>query len=129
MIEAFQRDRAKRRGQPRHPLPPDLVGPPQKKRQPFSPRREFTPRQKEIARDIADGLSYAAIGEKLGITEHTVRAHVAQIALILHEPSELSPRSRILWWMNSSEWGTARPCDGGRENALASSRVKQQHDH
>lgn len=62
----------------------------------------------KIARGIDRELSYREIGAELGITEHTVRAHVKQMALILDEPRELPPRWRILFWLRYSRYEADR---------------------
>lgn len=36
----------------------------------------MTPRQQEVAAGLVDGLTNAALSERLGISEHTVRRHV-----------------------------------------------------
>jgi predicted transcriptional regulator len=73
-----------------------------------APVRQFTKQQLAIARGIANGLSYAEIGAELGITEHTVRAHVKAMALVLDEPAELPPRYRILYWAKGQEWEASK---------------------
>jgi DNA-binding NarL/FixJ family response regulator len=40
---------------------------------------ELSPRELQVLRQIAAGGSNKEIGEKLGITEHTVKAHVKSI--------------------------------------------------
>ncbi len=39
----------------------------------------LTPREKEIVKRIEDGLTYKEIGEKLGISTHTVHTHIKNI--------------------------------------------------
>jgi len=39
----------------------------------------LTPREKEIVRRVEDGLTYKEIGEKLGISTHTVHTHIKNI--------------------------------------------------
>ena len=48
---------------------------------------ELTEREVEILRLIADGESNKAIGDKLGITEGTVKTHVKGLLKKLHAPS------------------------------------------
>lgn len=43
------------------------------------PLEPLTPREREVLRTIADGLSNREIGARLGISEHTVKFHVAAI--------------------------------------------------
>lgn len=70
------------------------------------PIRPWTPRQKEIADRIATvvmengarrGLSYAEIGKELGISEHTVRSIVREMANKIDGLDIFPPRTRI--WM------------------------------
>lgn len=70
----------------------------------INPLLRLTAQQKRIADGIARELSYAEIGAELCISEHTVRAHVKQMALIVCEPAELPPRWRILFVMKAREW-------------------------
>jgi DNA-binding NarL/FixJ family response regulator len=44
----------------------------------------FTPRQMEVLALLNKGLRNKAIGEQLGLSEHTVRWHVQAIMAILH---------------------------------------------
>jgi DNA-binding NarL/FixJ family response regulator len=39
----------------------------------------LTPREKEIVKRVEDGLTYKEIGEKLGISTHTVHTHIKNI--------------------------------------------------
>ena len=39
----------------------------------------LTPREWEVAREVADGLSYSEIATRLGISKHTVDAHLRSI--------------------------------------------------
>lgn len=70
---------------------------------PPGPLRPLSARQREIAEGIADGLSYAEIGAKLGISPHTVSAHVRMLAAVFDVDRELSralaPRQVIYTWM------------------------------
>lgn len=69
--------------------------------------RPFTPRQQQIAALIGTvviengqsrGLSYAEIGRELdGISEHTVRSYVREMANLIDGLDMLPPRTRI--WM------------------------------
>jgi DNA-binding NarL/FixJ family response regulator len=54
----------------------------------------LTPRQVEIARLLASGLKYEAIGARLGITERTVRFHVTDAAARL--PGRGAPRVKLV---------------------------------
>jgi DNA-binding CsgD family transcriptional regulator len=71
---------------------------------PVDPVLRFTAQQRRIADGITRELSYAEIGIELCISEHTVRAHVKQMALVCDEPRELPPRWRILFVMKAREW-------------------------
>jgi DNA-binding NarL/FixJ family response regulator len=59
-------------------IPPDVAA--QLARAVRQPRRDrLTEREREILAPLAEGLSNRAIGERLGITERTVKFHVAEI--------------------------------------------------
>ena len=62
---------------------------PAKKPPPAGPFRELTPREREILGLLAEGLSNRGIGEQLGISEGTVKAHVKAIL------RKLKLRSRV----------------------------------
>jgi DNA-binding NarL/FixJ family response regulator len=47
----------------------------------------LSPREREVLRLIADGLSNAAIADRLRLSDHTVKRHVANILLKLDLPS------------------------------------------
>lgn len=68
----------------------------------------FTNRQNQVVNGINRELSYAQIGAELGISENTVRAHVNAMAEKIKEPHELPPRWRILFWIRSRLWESAR---------------------
>lgn len=66
--------------------------------------RPFTPRQREISKLIATtvvvggerrGLSYAEIGNELGLSAHTVRSLVREMANLIDGLDMLPPRTRI----------------------------------
>jgi DNA-binding CsgD family transcriptional regulator len=66
--------------------------------------RPFTGRQREIAHLIATivvengqrrGLSYAEIGRELGLSEHTVRSYVREMANLIDGLDMFPPRTRI----------------------------------
>jgi DNA-binding NarL/FixJ family response regulator len=44
----------------------------------------LTPRERQVLALLAEGLANKAIAPRLGITEHTVKAHVAAIYDKLH---------------------------------------------
>jgi DNA-binding NarL/FixJ family response regulator len=59
-------------------IPPDIAA--QLARAVRQPRRDrLTVREREILMLLAEGLSNRAVGERLGITERTVKFHVAEI--------------------------------------------------
>ncbi len=59
-------------------IPAEIAG--QLARAVGQPRRDrLTPREREILALLAEGLSNRAAGERLGITERTVKFHVAEI--------------------------------------------------
>jgi DNA-binding NarL/FixJ family response regulator len=59
-------------------IPPEIAA--QLARAVRQPRRDrLTGREREIVRLLADGLSNREIGERLGITERTVKFHVGEI--------------------------------------------------
>lgn len=66
--------------------------------------RGFSKRHREIMLAIGAGASYKEIGRALGISEHTVRAHVNQIANRIDEFQELAPRWRIFAFVKHYEW-------------------------
>jgi DNA-binding NarL/FixJ family response regulator len=45
----------------------------------YTPRIGLTPRELEVLRLVADGLSNAAVGERIGRTEGTVKVHLKNI--------------------------------------------------
>jgi DNA-binding NarL/FixJ family response regulator len=45
----------------------------------YTPRVGLTPRELEVLRLVADGLSNAAVGERIGRTEGTVKVHLKNI--------------------------------------------------
>jgi DNA-binding NarL/FixJ family response regulator len=53
------------------------------------PSLKLTDREVEVLRLLADGLSNAAIGERLVVSVHTVRNHVANLAAKLGAHSRL----------------------------------------
>jgi DNA-binding NarL/FixJ family response regulator len=73
----------------------------------YEPIRPFTDQQLKIARGIDRELSYREIAAEMGISEHTVRQYVREMALLLDEPRELPPRWRILIWVRQSKWHDA----------------------
>jgi two-component system NarL family response regulator len=52
----------------------------------------LTQRQTEVLRLVADGLTYKEVGERLSLSERTVRFHMAEIINRLH----LQNRSQVL---------------------------------
>jgi two-component system NarL family response regulator len=55
-------------------------------------RGELTGRQTEVLRLVADGLTYREVGERLALSERTVRFHMSEIIARLH----LYNRSQVL---------------------------------
>jgi NarL family two-component system response regulator YdfI len=43
------------------------------------PRQSLTPRERDVLQRLADGLPNRAIGQALGISDHTVKFHLASI--------------------------------------------------
>jgi two-component system NarL family response regulator len=52
----------------------------------------LTERQTEVLRLVASGLTYREVGEKLALSDHTVRYHMAEIMNLLH----LENRSQVI---------------------------------
>ena len=48
---------------------------------------ELTGREREVLRLVAQGMSNAAVGKALGISEHTAKRHIANILLKLDLPT------------------------------------------
>jgi DNA-binding NarL/FixJ family response regulator len=61
-----------------------------------TPLPELTDREREVLRLVADGLTNAAIAERLFVSPKTVRNHVSNILMKLHvgSRSEASRRAR-----------------------------------
>lgn len=60
---------------------------------------QFTPRELEVLHTLAEGLSYAAIGDKLTISENTVRTHIKNIY------SKLGVHNRTQVLLQAQEFG------------------------
>jgi DNA-binding CsgD family transcriptional regulator len=45
----------------------------------FEPVEQLTPREHEVLLLVADGLRNREVAERLGITEHTVKFHLAAV--------------------------------------------------
>lgn len=58
---------------------------------------ELTARQREIAKLVAEGLSYQQIAKRLDISPHTARRHVDDIAAKLGA-DETKPYRRVMLW-------------------------------
>lgn len=71
----------------------------------------FSARHRQIMLAIGGGASYREIGTALGISEHTVRAHVIQIAGRIAEFPELPPRWRIFAYVKHHEWEQRHAAD------------------
>ena len=57
-----------------------------------APGAELTARQTEVLRGVAAGLTYKEVGASLGLSERTVRYHMAEIMNALH----LAHRSQVI---------------------------------
>jgi DNA-binding NarL/FixJ family response regulator len=66
------------------------------RRREADPVEELTEREREVLRLVAEGLSNAAIGGRLFITERTVEAHVKQIFLKLGIDQARETNRRVL---------------------------------
>jgi len=55
-------------------------------------RVQLTERQTEVLRLVASGLTYKEVGEKLSLSDHTVRYHMSEIMEMLH----LDNRSQVI---------------------------------
>lgn len=55
-------------------------------------REKLTERQLEVLELVAKGVTYKAVGEQLGLTERTVKYHMAKILELLH----LENRSQVI---------------------------------
>jgi NarL family two-component system response regulator YdfI len=64
-----------------------------------SPPEPLTPREREVLRTMADGLSNKEIASQLGISDHTVKFHVAAIM------GKLGATSRTEAVMMAVRWG------------------------
>lgn len=49
-----------------------------------SPRLRVTERQEQVLRLVAEGLTYRQVGEKLSLSEATVRYHMIEVMHMLH---------------------------------------------
>ena len=58
-------------------------------------RTPFTPRERQVADLIGDNKSYQEIGEALGLSPHTVRAYVIQMAMKIDFCREPAPEPRL----------------------------------
>jgi two-component system NarL family response regulator len=64
------------------------------------PESELTPRQMEVLNLAAQGLSYKEIGDKLGLSPHTVRYHMVEIMEHLH----LRNRAQVVAYAAQLGW-------------------------
>lgn len=55
---------------------------------------ELTPRQRQVARLIHEGFTYAEIGERLGVSARTVEGHATRLKEKLGERSARRAASR-----------------------------------
>lgn len=72
---------------------------------------QFSKRHRQIMLAIGAGASYNEIGRTLGISPHTVRAHVVQIANRIPDLDALAPRWRIFAFVKSREWEASHASD------------------
>lgn len=75
-VEAFLREGAARRG--------------------GKPDVRLTPRERDVLRLVADGLPDRAIAERLGVSEHTIHRHVANVLVRLGVPSRTAATALAL---------------------------------
>ncbi len=71
--------------------------------QPASPASPLTPREAEVLQLIAKGLSYQRIAEALGMSPHTVTAHIKQIyrKLAVNSRGEAVFEAQQMGWLNT----------------------------
>lgn len=62
-----------------------------------SPDLTMTPRQSQVAELAAQGLGYPDIAKALGISRHTARKHVLDIATRLPDQT-MTPLRRVMAW-------------------------------
>lgn len=64
------------------------------------PEPHLTPRQQEVLQDLVQGASNKQIAQRLGLSEGTVKLHVAAILLALEagNRTEAAARARALGW-------------------------------
>jgi len=72
---------------------------------PAEPADALSPREIELVRHVADGLLYKEIGEKLGISPHTVHTHIKNIYGKLHATSRQHAlrRARMLGYLEPQD--------------------------
>lgn len=59
---------------------------------------ELTLREEAVVALLCMGYTYEQIGERLGISDRTVEAHVHNVAGKVPPDGELSPRQRVQVW-------------------------------
>ena len=74
----------------------------------------LTPRQTEVLRLVARGLTYKEVGDRLALSERTVRFHMAAIIDRLH----LEHRSQVIAYAGKLGLGPVGP--SGRQTAAGS---------
>jgi len=57
-------------------------------------REQLTGRQEEVLRLVASGLTYREVGDRLSLSERTVRYHMAEIMERLH----LEHRNQLIFY-------------------------------
>lgn len=74
---------------------------------PFTPSRPLTPRQKDVIAALADGQTGAQMANTLGMSEGSVKTHLAEIGFRLG----LRGRVQIALWAarNEHAWKTTEP--------------------
>lgn len=65
--------------------------------------KPVTPRQQEAARLAAQALTYQEIGDAMGISKHTVRAHIIRLADRLPGGDSSPPLKRVRQWMRARQ--------------------------
>ena len=77
-------------------IDPDVVASLLGKRRARGPLDELTPRERDVLREMAEGWSNLAIGERLGLTERSVEANVRVILSKLGLEPDAGQHRRVL---------------------------------
>lgn len=65
---------------------------------------ELTEQQEKVAKLIGERMTYEAIGEQLGMSPHTARAHAMAVAAKLPNPHNLPTQRLILAWIVARDY-------------------------